>query len=534
MLIEYLYSDSFNSSIIKEKFGNGTEINYDFTASDDSMLDFNKYVEVGNTEFATYGTYKYDENYNVIYKTNEFGTVNYVYDDKGQLIRVNDSIIGKSYTYEYDERGNITAKSEYEYSTDNLGSISNSIGYHYDTVWQDKLITVDNNDIVYDEIGNPTIYKGWDFKWEKGRQLKSASNNDYNIAYTYDNYGLRTSKNVNGDLTEFTYIDKKIVEQHNCINDLIFKYDAEDNIIGAKINGVDFYYIKSLQGDVDKIVDKDGNVVVEYNYDPWGEIISVTGELADIIGDINPIRYRGYYYDNETELYYLQSRYYDPNTCRFINADDFCLAECNLSIFAYCNNTPIRYIDNDGLFAWDPVIPPINSKGDYDYFQNVWIPAHPEYSFGSYARRLGYYESGNNYKVTNSYGYLGYWQLGTIALQDNGYKDSNGNWTSKAKNLGIYSNTDFLNNSTAQDKIFVEYCKKQWTYIKNYGLTSYIGKTCDGVNVTDSGLLASCHLIGAYGMNQVLVYGKDLSDAYGTKPRDYLSKVSGYNVTYIK
>lgn len=371
MLIEYVYNDSFNSSMIKERFGNGTEINYDFTVSNDNVLDFNKYVEVENTEFVADDTYKYDKNYNIIEKTNEFGTVNYVYDDKGQLIRVNDSIIGKSYTYEYDERGNITAKNEYEYNTNNFGSMHNSITYHYDAVWQDKLIIFGNNDIVYDEIGNPTSYKGWNFEWEKGRQLKSASNNNYNIAYTYDDYGLRTNKNVNGELTEFTYIDKKIVEQHNNNNNLIFKYDDNRNINGVNINGVDYYYLKSLQGDVDKIVDKDGNIVVGYIYDPWGKIISITGDLANTIGAINPIRYRGYYYDNETELYYLQSRYYNPDTCRFINADDFCFIDDNVNMFSYCCNNPIKYIDKNGYLNFNAYgYPIINSQYDYKDYQD--------------------------------------------------------------------------------------------------------------------------------------------------------------------
>ena len=80
-----------------------------------------------------------------------------------------------------------------------------------------------------------------------------------------------------------------------------------------------YYYVTNLQGDVIAIVDDNGSTAASYEYDPYGGIISATGTLADI----NPMRYRGYYYDAETTLYYLQSRYYDPGMGRFINADSF-------------------------------------------------------------------------------------------------------------------------------------------------------------------------------------------------------------------
>ena len=108
-----------------------------------------------------------------------------------------------------------------------------------------------------------------------------------------------------------------------------------------------YYYIINLQGDVMYLVDANGVQVAAYDYDPYGKVITSTGDLAEI----NPLRYRGYYYDTETGFYYLQSRYYDPEICRFINADSYActgrgLIGCNM--FAYCNNTPVNYIDIDG------------------------------------------------------------------------------------------------------------------------------------------------------------------------------------------
>ena len=99
------------------------------------------------------------------------------------------------------------------------------------------------------------------------------------------------------------------------------------------------------------IVDATGTAVVSYTYDAWGNILSVTGTMADTLGKSNPLRYRGYVYDPETELYYLQSRYYDPEVGRFINADAFTSTGQGIlgnNMFAYCNNCPVKYKDSDG------------------------------------------------------------------------------------------------------------------------------------------------------------------------------------------
>ena len=113
------------------------------------------------------------------------------------------------------------------------------------------------------------------------------------------------------------------------------------------------HYLKNIQGDVEEIVDKNGNSVVKYAYNEWGKLLSITGSMAAAGGRINPIRYRGYYYDGETGYYYLQSRYYNPDICRFINADEpslnalgFCSVN-NINLFSYCNNEPVNNIDQN-------------------------------------------------------------------------------------------------------------------------------------------------------------------------------------------
>ncbi len=92
-----------------------------------------------------------------------------------------------------------------------------------------------------------------------------------------------------------------------------------------------------------------GEVVVGYSYDPWGNILSVTGSMASTLGVANPFRYRSYYYDTESGLYYLNSRYYDAKVCRFVNADSVVAAN---GLYSYCINNPVNYIETDG---YDPV-----------------------------------------------------------------------------------------------------------------------------------------------------------------------------------
>ena len=123
-----------------------------------------------------------------------------------------------------------------------------------------------------------------------------------------------------------------------------------------KINGARYYYEYNLQGDVIGLFNSSGARVVAYTYDPWGKLLTTTGTAATTIGAINPFRYRGYYYDAETDLYYLQSRYYDPEVGRFINADDARCLVRNSQIekgnaYSYVFNCPVNKTDESGQFS---------------------------------------------------------------------------------------------------------------------------------------------------------------------------------------
>ncbi len=134
----------------------------------------------------------------------------------------------------------------------------------------------------------------------------------------------------------------------------MYYYYDESGVAGFEYNGAKYHYIKNLQGDVVEIYDANGIRAVQYTYDAWGNVISITGSLATTIGQINPFRYRGYYYDTETGFYYLQSRYYDPTVGRFLNADGIIGANGGIlgyNMFAYCSNNPVMYVDFTGAFC---------------------------------------------------------------------------------------------------------------------------------------------------------------------------------------
>ena len=269
---------------------------------------------------------------NIVTYTDTNGTVTYTYDDLGQLLSASNG-----YTYTYDNAGNILSANGHTYT-------------YGDSTWADLLTAVDGETISYDAIGNPTSYyngTSWSFTWTRGRSLATASDGTNTVSYTYDANGLRTSKTVNGTEHLYHYASGKLLRETYGTNTLDFFYDASGYPFAVKYNGTLYYYITNLQGDVMSIVDAQGEVVAEYEYDPYGNILTATGPLADV----NPLRYRGYVFDSETQFYYLQSRYYDPEIGRFLNADVYASTGQGVlgnNMFAYCGNNPVNYLDPAG------------------------------------------------------------------------------------------------------------------------------------------------------------------------------------------
>lgn len=255
-----------------------------------------------------------------------------------QLLSANDD------TYAYDSRGNITSKTES--GTTTTFTYSNS-------GWKDQLISVNGVDLTYDDNGNVLTYGNKEYTWNSGRNLESIVGGDNEYHYTYDENGIRTSKEVGSVTTYFNTKDGVILSQTDGTNTWYFQYDTNGSPLGFVLNGTQYFYITNQMGDVLAITDTNGDIVADYEYDAWGGVT-----LADTdIAKQSPLRYRGYYYDNETGYYYLQSRYYDSNICRFINADipEISQMSKNISVgdnlFAYCCNDSVNNSDPNGFWV---------------------------------------------------------------------------------------------------------------------------------------------------------------------------------------
>ena len=316
------------------------------------QLQLQKWDAVGFDVLREY-TYSYDGLGNIESVTDGDGNVTrYGYDGLNRLVREDDELRDVTTTFSYDGGGNLLAKTTYEYTLGSLGSPLGSVTYAYgNSAWADQLTAYDGNAITYDQMGNPTGYAGYTFAWQRGRQLAGISGNGASTSYMYNSQGLRTQKTVNNVTTKYLWIGDLLISQTDGTDTLNFTYDANGRAIGAEYVGVGFfYYLYNLQGDVVAVVGEDGLVYGEYTYDAWGNVLEATGTLAEI----NPLRYRGYYYDSEIGCYYLQSRYYVPEWGRFLNADCMIIAGNVLTasnLYAYANGNPVMMVDKTGREA---------------------------------------------------------------------------------------------------------------------------------------------------------------------------------------
>ena len=283
----------------------------------------------------------------------------YNYDDHGQLILERNRAANACYGYTYDAYGNITEVKEGTYS----GLPANTVkSFSYSG---DRLVRYDGSQIGYDAVGNPNYFTyddtAYTLSWEDGRRLSSTTVNFVTTDYKYNLDGVRTQK---GDI-QYIVDGTRILAEKRSDRTIYYIYDESGSPVGftqkLASGAVEaFYYVKNLQGDITELLDYKLDTVAVYSYNAWGEILSVTdssgNEITDEshIANINPIRYRGYYYDTETGFYYCGSRYYNPVFCRWINADDTGVLQedqdniLQYNLYAYCFNNPVNMVDDDG------------------------------------------------------------------------------------------------------------------------------------------------------------------------------------------
>ena len=397
---KYYYYDTHGNITDIKKFNYG-ESEYQYV-----IPDFYEYSSSNPQVKMRYnGGYDYRKIYNLqIGETPNLYFNFYIYDSyqvymPSYLIESNLNVnkVGYYYNTYYATDGYLNVTFRIVFKVGNPESTPNNypiehLQYIYNTQWKDRLdsiqsITYDSNGNItsitpintftYDQIGNPTkiynfkyngvIYAYADLDYE-GRVLRKIDikQNDgktiYTISYKYNDQGLRTEKTIFTHSTQTTVTCKYFLDGDKVLRETInsgsttkyvdYLYDVDGTLIGFKYNNNIYLYIRNLQGDITKIVNESGNVVVEYVYDAWGNIVYQTSsELAKI----NPYRYRGYRYDEETGWYYLNSRYYNPEIGRFINADDVSYLEPGslngLNLYTYCENNPVMMVDPDGNFG---------------------------------------------------------------------------------------------------------------------------------------------------------------------------------------
>ena len=221
-------------------------------------------------------------------------------------------------------------------------------------------------------VGKPknfalTYYNGstYTFTWKDGRRLVTATKDGVSYSFTYNDEGIRTSKTVEGVKHTYVLDGSRIVSEQWDNKLMLFSYDESGAPIAIhyRLNGsaedvfYTYYLEKNLQGDIIALYNSSGTKLVGYTYDAWGNCTTTYYNNGGSTGaQFNPFRYRGYYYDSDLGLYYLNSRYYDANTGRFINAD----GQLNDGLlgynqFAYCENNPISNIDPMGTWGWKSV-----------------------------------------------------------------------------------------------------------------------------------------------------------------------------------
>lgn len=351
-----------------------------YTYDDTDTTASNRIIGVENkladTTVSNY-TYSYDASGNITEVRNN-GTLlyKYEYDEAGQIAKDYNFATSTATTFVYDANGNIVSKTPYTNVTSadlSTATAGTPITYTYDTNWTDKLTSYNGQNIVYDAIGNPTSYRGATLTWN-GRLLTSYEKGEDRFEYTYDENGLRTSKKHfdNGvyNLTyHYLWQNSKLYGAKVTFAEdreplvLNYIYDG-DEVIGVYLSDTVLLYIKNIQGDIISVVNTENNeIVLNYYYDAWGNISyessdSIAGAIVSaLVLAATNFSYRGYFCDYETGLYYLQSRYYDPEVGRFINLDDTAVvlsasgSTLGSNLFVYCLNNPVCFNDPNGLAA---------------------------------------------------------------------------------------------------------------------------------------------------------------------------------------
>ena len=359
-----LKNDNYQTEIvehqIEEKLGRGYK--YEYTFSNKNHMKRYEFYKNGNdaTNFISKEilnldinglnatkeiSYGYDNNGNINEISLEHNNVEYLYDDLGRIVKERNQALNKNYIYEYDDYGNISSKKEYNYNDEELTTLTNEVNYEYNTTYKDRLEKYNGLKIAYNVMGYPISYNSKSIVWNYGKMIGYGGN-----TYKYDPNNLRYCKIVNNKDIVYFYEGKRLLKE-KCTDYTISYIYGNSDIIGIRYqtsNSVkEYFFRKNVLGDVLELYYNNGGTLelrARYTYDAWGNH-TVQTYNNDNIGNINPIRYRGYYYDVESGLYYCDFRYYNPQWGRWLSPDSIEYLDPSnincLNLYCYCHNNPI-------------------------------------------------------------------------------------------------------------------------------------------------------------------------------------------------
>ncbi|MBI9010164.1 MAG: RHS repeat-associated core domain-containing protein [Tenericutes bacterium] len=373
----------------------------------------------------------------------------FYYDELNQLIRenvctadCNTSPAGYTNEYIYDGFGNRTYVKTYNYteaiSLSGLTPVNISV-YTYTYSWDDQLTTANGYTYSYDDSGNvssmidsvagASIY----YEWE-GRELVGYEYSDmwegFNVNYEYNDAGYRVEKHINSGNYLYELDGDKVLVETIPGHTLYYTYDINGILISVNIDGDEYFYKFNLLNDVIGLYDESGDLVVTYFYDSWGNLLDMVDNSGTNAGSLNPYRYRSYRYDWETNLYYLNSRYYNPETGRFISADGLIGDVGDIlshNMYAYTENNPISYVDPSGYTQaqgagggygdtqpddyWNP-IDNINT-GEYNSYTETSVYATQKYYYNG--QEITYEQQCGIEKCTEKYEHDARFTIGQFA-----------------------------------------------------------------------------------------------------------------------
>lgn len=286
-------------------------------------------------------------------------TRSYESDALGNITKITDSTFG-SHSYEYDSRWFLIKADDETYSYDKNGNIVKKGDYTltYDSSIKDRLVSFNGTKIEYDSSNplNPRKYGSNTYQFEGRRLVRWLYGGGY-YDYVYNDEGLRIKKtDYRGITWNYIYDGNKLIREKSINNTLDFLYDEYDNLYGfIKDNSEKYLYIRDQLQNIIGITDINGKIVVKYSYDAWGALKNIEDTSSSGIGKLNPFRFKGYYYDNESSMYYCKTRYYVPQWGRWLSADsiEYLNPESinKLNLYTYANNNPVIYYDPDGHMA---------------------------------------------------------------------------------------------------------------------------------------------------------------------------------------